>query len=155
MKVGIDLGGSHIAIGIVNNEYKIVEKKEKRLTKEEKKNIKQNIENYIIESINELKEKYKISSIGMAVPGTIYKDNILKSVNLNILKEYNLKQILEDNLHIPVNIRNDAKCAALAENAIGCLKENSRALFLTLGTGIGGAIILNGKLLETGEYPRS
>ena len=71
MKVGIDLGGSHIGIGIVNTQNKIIEKKEKRLSGIERKKLKENIENYIVQSIEELKKKYKIKSIGMAVPGTI------------------------------------------------------------------------------------
>ena len=153
MKVGIDLGGSHIGIGVVDNYDKIIEKKEKRLTKEEKKNIRKSIEEYIIQNIKELKEKYDISIIGMAVPGTIFEGSILKSVNLGIKEEYKIKEILEKTLKIPVTIRNDAKCAALAENKIGCLKGNKRSIFLTLGTGIGGAVIIDGKLLNTGEYP--
>lgn len=46
---------------------------------------------------------------------------------------------------------NDAKCAAIAENKIGSLKKYKRTIFLTLGTGIGGAVIINGKLLNTGN----
>lgn len=154
MKIGIDLGGSHIGIGVVNKENKIVEKKEKRLTKEEKKNIRTNIENYIIETVKGLKNKYEITQIGMAVPGTIKDGVILKAVNLGIKKEeYRLKEILEKKLKMPVEIRNDAKCAALAENKLGCIKGKKRALFLTLGTGIGGAVIIDGKLLDTGTYP--
>lgn len=50
-------------------------------------------------------------------------------------------------------MRNDAKCAAIAESKIGALKDYKRSIFLTLGTGIGGAVIINGKLLDTGELP--
>ena len=60
---------------------------------------------------------------------------------------------LKKEIEIPIKIRNDAKCAALAENAIGALKDYKRSLFLTLGTGIGGAVIINGKLLDTGNLP--
>ena len=68
MRVGIDLGGSHIGIGVVNKEGKIVQKIEKRLMGEEKKDIKGNVEPYIIQIVNELLETYKIERIGMAVP---------------------------------------------------------------------------------------
>ena len=54
MKIGIDLGGSHIAIGVINNENFIVEKVEKRLLSKEKKTIKISIENYIIENVKKL-----------------------------------------------------------------------------------------------------
>ncbi len=153
MKVGIDLGGSHIGIGVVNSQNKIVEKTEKRLTNVEKKDIKFNIEKFTIDTIKKLKEKYEISSIGMAVPGTVIENCIMKSVNLGIKDKYDLKQIIESKLRIPVIIRNDAKCAALAENKSGCLRGKKRALFLTLGTGIGGAVIIENKLLNTGKYP--
>ena len=54
-------------------------------------------------------------------------------------------------INIPIKIRNDAKCAAIAENKIGALKDYNRSIFLTLGTGIGGAVIINNELLNTGE----
>ena len=52
---------------------------------------------------------------------------------------------------MPIKIRNDAKCAAIAENKIGALKDYKRSIFLSLGTGIGGAVIINDELLDTGD----
>ena len=152
MKIGIDLGGSHIAIGVINNDGFIVEKVEKRLLSKEKKDIETAIENYIINNVKDLREKYKISEIGIAVPGTICGTEIIKSVNLGV-KNYNLAQNLKTEIDLPIKIRNDAKCAAIAESKIGALKDYKRSIFLTLGTGIGGAVIINGKLLDTGDLP--
>ena len=152
MKIGIDLGGSHISIGVIDNKNCIVEKVEKRLLSEEKKDIKTSIENYIIENVKELTKKYEIKEIGIAVPGTIKGTAIIKSVNLGI-KNYNLIDNLKKEINLPIKIRNDAKCAAIAESKIGTLKGYKRSIFLTLGTGIGGAIIINEKLLDTGELP--
>ena len=152
MKIGIDLGGSHIAIGVINNENFIVEKVEKRLLSKEKKTIKISIENYIIENVKKLNKKYKITEIGIAVPGTICSTEIVKSVNLNI-KNYNLVENLKKQIDIPIKIKNDAKCAAIAECKIGALKNYKRSIFLTLGTGIGGAVIINGAPLDTGDIP--
>ena len=150
MKIGIDLGGSHIAIGVVDDKDYIVEKVEKRLLSKDKKDIKTSIENYIIENVKDLTEKYKIKEIGIAVPGTIKGTAIIKSVNLGV-KNYNLIDNLRKQINIPIKIRNDAKCAAIAENKIGALKDYNRSIFLTLGTGIGGAVIINNELLDTGE----
>lgn len=152
MKIGIDLGGSHIAIGVINNDGFIVEKVEKRLLSKEKKDIETAIENYIIKNVKDLREKYKISEIGIAVPGTICGTEIIKSVNLGV-KNYNLVENLKKEIDLPIKIRNDAKCAAIAESKIGALKDYKRSIFLTLGTGIGGAVIINGKLLDTGDLP--
>lgn len=152
MKIGIDLGGSHIAIGVIDDKGYIVEKIEKRLLYKDKKNIKETIENYIIKNTNELMSKYKIKEIGIAVPGTIKDGIILKSVNLGV-SDYNIIDNLKKGINLPIKIRNDAKCAAIAENKIGALKDYNRSVFLTLGTGIGGAVIINNKLLDTGELP--
>ena len=152
MKVGIDLGGSHIAIGVVNNKGRIIEKVEKRILGNEKKEIKKTIETYIFENIKQLTKKYKITELGIAIPGTVTDNKIIKSVNLGI-KDYNIVQSLSRKIKLPIKIRNDAKCAAIAENKYGCLKNYKRSIFLTLGTGIGGAVIINNKLLDTGELP--
>lgn len=150
MKIGIDLGGSHIAIGVVDEKNYIVEKAEKRLLSKDKKDIKTSIENYIIKNVKDFTEKYKIKEIGIAVPGTIKGTAIIKSVNLGV-KNYNLVDNLKKEIDLPIKIRNDAKCAAIAENKIGALKDYNRSIFLTLGTGIGGAVIINNELLDTGE----
>lgn len=152
MKVGIDLGGSHIAIGVVDKNGVIVEKLEKRLKSIEKKQIKKSIEEYIVENIELLGKKYKITEIGIAIPGTVENGVVLKSVNLGI-KNYNIVEELSQKIDLPIKIRNDAKCAAIAELAYGSLKKYNRSIFLTLGTGIGGAIIIDGKLLNTGALP--
>ena len=154
MKIGIDLGGSHIGIGVVDVDGNIVEKFEKRIISKDRKNVKKVIEEYIIEKSNLLLEKYKISSIGIAVPGTVQKDVIIKSVNFD-LENYKLVERLKQVLNIEIKLKNDAKCAALAENKYGAgkLKNSNRILFLTLGTGIGGAVIINNKLLDTGDKP--
>ena len=131
MKIGIDLGGSHIAIGIVNNEGRIIEKFEKRITSVEKRNIKKSIEEYLFENIEYFLKNYNIEKIGIAIPGTISKGVIVKSVNLGI-ENYNIEEILKEKFkNIPIVIRNDAKCAALAESKYGALKEYNRCLFLT------------------------
>lgn len=67
--------------------------------------------------------------------------------NLGI-KEFNLPQILEEYYNAKVNVRNDAKCAALAEKNLGNLQNYEDSVFLCLGTGIGGATFINSKMLE-------
>ena len=152
MKIGIDLGGSHIAIGVVDSNGRIVEKIEKSFTEVEKKNIAQAIEKNILDNVETLQKKYKIIEIGIAIPGTVNNIKVIKSVNLG-LENYNIVERLQEQINLPIKIRNDAKCAALAENKYGCLEKYNRSIFLTLGTGIGGAVIINNKLLDTGVLP--
>lgn len=152
MKIGIDIGGSHIGIGVVDKNGKIVEKIEKRLTVVEKKNIKKSIEEYIVSNSLEFMKKHKIQSIGIAMPGIAIGGVVLSSGNVGI-KNYNLKEKLQEKIDLPITIRNDAKCAAIAENTYGVLKGYDRSIFLTLGTGIGGAAFIDGKLLTAGNRP--
>ena len=63
----------------------------------------------------------------------------------------NIKENLKKEIQLPIKIRNDAKCAAIAENKMGALKDYKRSIFLSLGTGIGGAVIINNELLDTGD----
>lgn len=152
MKIGIDLGGSHIAIGVVDNQGRIIEKQEKRLLKKDKENIKKVIEEYIVQTVERFEKEYKITEIGIAIPGTVANGMIIKSVNLGI-ENYNIVDKLNEKLNYKIKIRNDAKCAAIAENEYGSLKKYKRAVFVTLGTGIGGAVIINNELLDTGKLP--
>lgn len=152
MKIGIDLGGSHIAMGIVDNRGKILEKVEKRITKAEKGNIKKVIEEYMLEKTENFLKQYKVTEIGIAIPGTVKDGIVVKSVNLG-LKNYDIIKKLQEKIHLPIQIRNDAKCAAIAENVYGALKSYDRSIFLTLGTGIGGAVIIRNELLDTGDLP--
>ena len=151
MKVGVDLGGSHIAIGVVDDNGRILEKSEKRLTSVEKQNIKKSIKEYMIENVNELMKKYEITEMGIGAPGWAENGVIKKSGNLGIQDDPIVERL--QTIKLPIKITNDAKCAALAENAYGCLKGFDRSIFLTLGTGIGGAAFLNHELLKAGKKP--
>ncbi len=152
MKIGIDLGGSHIAIGVVDSDGKILEKVEKRIVLKEKSNIKKVIEEYIFEKVEGFKKQYKITEMGIAIPGTVKDGIVVKSVNLG-LKNYDIVKNIQSKIELPIHIRNDAKCAAIAENNYGALKSYNRSIFLTLGTGIGGAVIIQNQLLDTGNLP--
>ena len=74
MKIGIDLGGSHVSIGVVDNNLKIVEKKEIDFISKEKEYIIDCLENKMVQKIKEYIAKYDIQKIGMAIPGNIDKN---------------------------------------------------------------------------------
>jgi len=154
MKVGIDIGGTHIAIGIVNEENLIIKSYEKDYTIEEKNDIINTIEEFIINTINIIKNDYNIEFIGIAVPGSIKGGVISNAVNLGIAN-YDIATRISDKVQLPVKVRNDAKCACIAEYYN--IKKNpddkiENMVFLTIGTGIGGGVIYNGKLLIGKEY---
>lgn len=151
VNIGIDLGGSHVAIGVVDKIGKILEQYEKDFTVEEKRDLLNVAIKYIVDTTNKLKEKYEFTKVGLAVAGTVSNGVILKSVNLGI-ENFNIKKELENRIGVNVIVKNDAKCAAIAEYEFGDLKSYDNILFLTLGTGIGGAYIHKGKLLEGSNF---
>ena len=155
MKIGVDLGGSHVGIGLVDGD-KIIDIKDKIFTRQDRVNI----ENTIVESIkvfvNELlvENNLKIEDIeciGIASPGTISHGEIVKAGNLSI-RNFKLVDRLKEYFSIPIHMRNDGKCAALAEKVFGSMKEYDDCVFINIGTGIGGAAFIDGKLLEPKRY---
>ena len=154
MKIGIDLGGSHIGIGLVeqNNLKAVVDK---FFTQEDRKNIETAILNNIDELINKILEENELSikdieKIGVASPGTVTNGHII-SWNLG-LKNFDLQTKLIEKYNLPVKIRNDGKCAALAEKKYGAMKNYDDCVFINIGTGIGGAAFIDGKLLEPKRF---
>ena len=157
MKIGIDIGGSHVGTGLINLNGRIIAKEEQDLDNEVKdENYSKKLLDTIIETITKILEKKKIdikeiSLIGIAVPGTVSDTHIIKADNLHI-KNFNIVSEINKYFNIPIVLRNDAKCAAIAEKEYGSLKKYDDALFLTIGTGIGGAVYLGGKLLKPKKY---
>ena len=149
MKIGIDIGGSHVGVGLVDSNGKILKKSEQDIKISDRKDIKSFIENFIITTINNWIKLYniQIEKIGVGIPGIVKNDEVKYSVNLGI-SNYNLKQVLQEEFkNIEISIKNDAKCAALAEKHLGTLKNYNDCIFICIGTGIGGAAFYNEKLV--------
>lgn len=151
IRIGIDLGGSHVSVGVVDNDFTVTKQYEKDFTVEEKKDLINVAIEYIIHTVNNLKGVYSFSKIGIGMAGTIKDGIIITSPNIGIIN-FDIKKMLEDNTGVEVNISNDAMCAAIGEYEFSNLKEYEKILFLTLGTGIGGNILLNGKIVDDEEY---
>lgn len=153
MNIGIDIGGSHIAVGLVEKN-KILNLKETSILDKDKKNIESFLEDVIIISVNQIIREMgiylgDINQIGIAVPGTVKDDKIIKKcVNLGV-KDFDIYSVI--NKYYPntkIVIKNDGKCAAIDEKKYGNLKGYKDGIFICLGTGVGGAVYLNGKMLE-------
>lgn len=154
MRIGIDLGGSHIGVGLVEG-VQLKNTCDKFFVEEDR----QDMENAILRNIDELISKLlaennvslnDIEKIGVASPGTV-TDGKITSWNLGI-KEFDLKSKLMEKYNLDVKVRNDGKCAALVEKKYGAMKDYDDCVFVNIGTGIGGAAFLGGKLLEPKKY---
>ncbi len=90
----------------------------------------------------------EIKCAGVCCPGMIDdKGNVIFAGNLN-LKNYPLKKLISEKLNMPVRVCNDANAAALGEAKFGAGKDTKDSVLITLGTGVGGGIIIGGKLFE-------
>jgi len=144
--LGIDWGGTYIKAGLVDGQGRIVKKKVYSSGKlKEKKGFINNLK-LLLESFS----GFNIKGIGIGAPGIIdtEKGFIYYLPNIPGWEKYPLQSVLKKSLKLPVFIDNDANAFALAESRFGAAKGKRRAIFLTLGTGLGGAVICDGKLLE-------
>ena len=145
MKIGVDIGGSHVGIGLINENGKIIAQEDQDLNNELKsENYAEKLVETIIDLITKVLDKKNINIqdvrlIGIAIPGTVSDTHIIKAENLHI-KNFNIVSEINKFFNIPIVLRNDAKCAAIAEKEYGSLKKYDDAVFLTVGTGIGGAV---------------
>lgn len=151
MFIGVDLGGTNIAVGLVDENSNLILQKSMP-TKSERGY--QLVIKDIINLINEVMlegnvSKIKIKAIGIGIPGIAEPDTgiVINCVNLNW---YNvpLKQMLEEELKLPVFIDNDATVAGVAEYKAGNMKNAKSGVFITLGTGVGGGIVIDGKVIR-------
>ena len=148
-RVGVDLGGTNIAVGLVNNRYEIV------AYKSVPTNAKRSVEQ-VVTDIGDTIERVlgkggvtvaDCSMIGVGAPGIcdVERGIVICSYSLS-WKNVPLAAMLNERFHIPVRIDNDANCAALAEVKAGVAKDCKNVVLVTLGTGIGSGIVINGSI---------
>ena len=153
-RVGIDLGGTNIKAGIVNEKYDIIIQ-DSIPTKVERPY--QEIIKDMAELVQSLVRNAKIreddiEGIGIGSPGTVdaetgvvvYSNNF-DWENIPLVKE------LHKYINFPIAVSNDANCAALGEVKAGAAKDAANVVLLTLGTGVGGGVVVNGKIFEGGH----
>ena len=153
-RIGIDLGGTNIAVGLVNEFCKIIVKKSTpTLASRPSDEITADIARLCFEVCAEAKTPItEIESIGIAAPGIANLDNgcVEYSCNLPFLR-YPIVKKLASMLDVDeskIKIANDANAAAYGEAVAGAARGSSNSIMVTLGTGVGGGIIINGEMLS-------
>lgn len=141
LAIGIDLGGTNLRVALVTRDGEII-RKEKEPTSEK-----------ILDSLFRLSDSIfseDIVGIGLGVAGLVDRKGgkIAISPNIPALEGINLVKEIREKFRVPVFIENDANAAALGEKWIGTGKEFSDFVLFTLGTGIGGGIVKDKKLLN-------
>lgn len=150
--IGIDLGGTNIAVGVVTAEGQIV-KKTSVPTRAERPfdEIFADMADCIRRLLSELNlTEADIDSIGIGTPGCIdtEKGILIFAGNFKYGKNVDYRAEMAKHFSIPVYIGNDANVAALGEARVGAAKGVKNAIMITLGTGVGGGIIIDGKIYE-------
>ena len=154
VQIGFDIGGSKIAAGVVNEEHRILARREIPFPTGA------SYQAVVVTMAAMIKDLLKtaeipeeqMESIGISVPGEIddQTGTIVHAYNLQFHNVPICKEMEEYYKNIPVYIANDANAAALAELYAGAFRGYRTAVLLTIGTGIGGGIILDGKLFNGG-----
>lgn len=146
--IGVDIGGTNTDIGLVNGEGKCIAGS--RISTSQYGDPRPYVDHLaeaILElmKINGIKE---ITGIGIGVPnGNYYTGRIDNAVNLNFKGEVNLRDMIRERINVPVVVTNDANAAAFGELVYGGAKEMKDFIMITLGTGVGSGIVVNGKLV--------
>ncbi len=148
--VGIDLGGTNLKAGIVDRDGKIAYRLSIKTNSDADS---QTISDQILELIAEIVKitnlkKSDIVGIGLGSPGLVDKkgETILFSPNLPRWRNIPVKRIIAERFSMPCVLENDANAAAWGEKWAGAGKEASSLVMLTLGTGIGGGIVIENRL---------
>ena len=154
--IGVDLGGTNIAVGIVDENQKIIEKGSVP-TKADRDG------ELIIKDMAELAARLleknhiplsEVAYAGIASPGVANNDDGLVEYANNLpFLNFPIAKLFKKYLNVPkVYVENDANTAALGEAIAGAAKGVKDSLMITLGTGVGGGVILNGKVLTSFNY---
>jgi glucokinase len=147
--IGVDLGGTNIAVGIVDEDYKIIAGAHTPTSPERGAqavvdDIAECINNALLFSGTDLAQ---CDGVGVGSPGVCNGETgvVTRAVNLG-WTDVPVGEMLRQRLGLPVHIDNDGNCAALGETASGAARGCDSAIMVTLGTGVGGGIIIDGKI---------
>lgn len=146
--LAIDFGGTQVKSALVSEEFAL----EKSLpTQSSPQTLNQTLDviDYLVTSV-----KVALTGIAISVPGTVDTDEgvIYHGGLLRFFHGFRIKDILEAKYHLPVTALNDGKAAALGELAMGHLQGVTNGAALVLGSGLGGGLIINGKLFQGSHF---
>jgi glucokinase len=146
--IGVDIGGTKVAAAVVDEAGVMIEK----LRVDTPGSTPGAVNDAIADLVWKLREKYEVDAVGMGAPGFVSADRstVLFTPNLSWRAEP-LGAEMTERLKLPVVVENDANCAAWAEVRFGAARGERNVVVLTIGTGIGGGIIIGGQLVR-GEY---
>ncbi len=142
--IGVDLGGTKMLLGVLDPDSKVVWESRERSTGQDEDDL---VELLVREVEEARAERSGVEAVGLGIPATIDHDRglAISAVNLPI-DNLPIRDLVAERIRLPVFVDNDANVAALAEHLFGAAQGARNAVMLTVGTGIGGGLILGGEL---------
>src|SRR4051812_20667494 len=148
LAVGVDIGGSKVAAGVVDEAGHVIDRERRETPGDDV----EQTELVIVEVVHALANRHDVTAVGIGAAGWIADDHatVLYAPHLAWRNEP-LRAALTDRIRLPLVIENDANAAAWAEYRFGAAQHQKVVVCITLGTGIGGGLIVNGSVYR-GAY---
>jgi glucokinase len=143
--IGIDLGGTKIRGGLIGEDGEVAAVDERATDASDPPN---SVLAQIVAMVAELGRGHDVLGVGVGVPGTVdaRTGTLVQAVNLP-MREIPLHELIATRLDADVTVGNDGNCAALGEHRFGAAAGTTHSVTLTLGTGVGGGIVADGRLI--------
>lgn len=145
LTIGVDIGGTKVAAGVVDDRGQILD----QVRYSSPANNAEGLADVVARAVRELRDRRPepVQAVGVGVAGFVHQDRatVLVAVNLG-LRDDPLKVRIQDRIGLPVVVENDANAAAWAEARFGAGCDSGDLVCITLGTGIGGGLVLGGEL---------
>jgi glucokinase len=154
-RVGIDLGGTNIVAGVVDEEYNIIAKAScKTAVPRPEADVCDSMAAVVLEALEKAGVTMdEVDYIGIGVPGAVNPETRIIETSPNLFfQNWEIAKMMEERLHKYTKVENDANAAALGEFLAGSAKGSRNAVAITLGTGVGGGIIIDGKIYSGSNY---
>jgi glucokinase len=150
--VGVDLGGTNVRIGVVTPKGRVLKKEEYALNPSRRgvhivEGFVSNLKDFIQKRLG---KNNQLLGIGIGIAGAIdmKKGKIINSPNIPDLNGFGIREFIKKRISSPIAIENDANAFALGEGWVGAAKGSKYYCGITLGTGVGGGIVINGEILH-------
>jgi glucokinase len=145
--IGVDLGGTKLLAGVVDPELNVHHRAQRRARGDDEAGVL----GTIVDAVREAREAHDgaIAAVGVGIPSLIDPERGLANSTVHLpLQDVPVRDLLAERLGLPVWLDNDANAALLAEHRAGTARGASDAVMLTIGTGIGGAVLVAGRLVR-------
>jgi glucokinase len=146
LTIGIDIGGTKISVGVVDSSGNLIDSSRCSTPTEGGKELISSV----INLIKEFNKKYQIKGIGISIAALISSDygTIVGAPNIANLSKLNFVNEIKEEFELPIIIENDANAAMWAEFKFGNAKGLNPVMFFIIGTGVGGGLVIDGKLFK-------